>query len=80
MNARIENDKFVVLENSQEKMKFPGIWLRDNCQCSACWDTKSQSRKIDWENFPKEVKIESIEVSLVVFTMFFKVKIQLWKY
>lgn len=67
LNVRVENEKFVVLEKNQEKLKFPGIWLRDNCQCSSCFDKKSQSRKIDWENFPKDVSIDSIEVSRNVF-------------
>lgn len=30
-------------------MKFPTIWLRDNCQCSECFHDTTKSRKINWE-------------------------------
>ncbi|XP_005192213.1 gamma-butyrobetaine dioxygenase [Musca domestica] len=36
--------------NSQERsMKFPIVWLRDNCQCSECFHGTTKSRKTNWE-------------------------------
>ncbi|KAI9555785.1 hypothetical protein GHT06_018301 [Daphnia sinensis] len=31
--------------------EYPLVWLRDNCQCSACFDQSSQSRTINFSQF-----------------------------
>lgn len=48
-----------------EQMKYPLIWLRDNCQCSSCFDAQSKSRTIDWTQFDfQNAHPKSILVSL----------------
>lgn len=47
-----------------ERLKYPLIWLRDNCQCSTCFDAQSKSRTIDWTKFHfKNAHPKSITVS-----------------
>ncbi|CAG4953700.1 unnamed protein product [Colias eurytheme] len=48
------------LDIDGEHLKFPHVWLRDNCQCEQCFHTSARSRIIDYSNFnidskPKEV-------------------------
>lgn len=45
------------------ELKFPGIWLRDNCMCDQCFHKDSLSRKpLRWSNFDCDVKVEHIAV------------------
>jgi len=37
-------------------LTFPGVWLRDNCRCPACFHDSSQSRQLDWDHFDTSVK------------------------
>ncbi|XP_053692645.1 gamma-butyrobetaine dioxygenase-like [Sabethes cyaneus] len=37
-----------------QRLEFPLVWLRDNCQCSKCFHQKSYSRIHDWELFDVE--------------------------
>lgn len=34
-----------------DQLKYPLVWLRDNCQCDECFNPKMQSRTITWTNF-----------------------------
>ncbi|KFB45216.1 AGAP012477-PA-like protein [Anopheles sinensis] len=36
---------------ASERFEFPGVWLRDNCQCSECFHRGSSSRVLNWETF-----------------------------
>jgi len=45
--------------------KFPIIWLRDNCQCAACFDPQTYTRTIDWDNFNFNVRVLKVSVSLL---------------
>lgn len=57
------NGKVVsVKEGSKNSLRFPGIWLRDNCQCEVCYSENAQSRRIDYSDFSFEVKAENVEV------------------
>ncbi|XP_037951103.1 gamma-butyrobetaine dioxygenase-like [Teleopsis dalmanni] len=48
-------------EKQQQTMKFPGIWLRDNCLCDECFHKDSLSRKpLRWNNFDMAVKVQHI--------------------
>lgn len=58
-----ENDVDVTLNPSKETLKFPGVWLRDNCYCEQCFHPTSKSRKHDWNKFDVNVKIDKLEVS-----------------
>ncbi|XP_046611402.1 gamma-butyrobetaine dioxygenase-like [Neodiprion virginianus] len=46
----------LALDTDNNTLKFPTIWLRDNCQCPACFQRHSQSRTIDWGKFDFGVK------------------------
>lgn len=47
-----------------EQLKYPLIWLRDNCQCSSCIDSQTKSRIIDWAKFDfKNAQPKNISVS-----------------
>lgn len=47
-----------------EELKYPLIWLRDNCQCSNCFHAQSKSRTIDWTKFDiRNAQPKSISVS-----------------
>jgi Gamma-butyrobetaine hydroxylase-like, N-terminal len=58
-------DGLVVLsdESNENKLEFPVIWLRDNCQCSACFDPQTYTRLIDWDTFDFNLQLNAIEVS-----------------
>lgn len=52
----ITDHRFVIVNFTNnlcqnERLKFPLVWLRDNCQCSMCFDALSKSRTIDWAKF-----------------------------
>lgn len=48
-----------------EQLKFPLIWLRDNCQCSTCFESISRSRTIDWTKFKlSDAQLKTMTVSL----------------
>lgn len=56
-----EKTKCVVLLKYQ--LKFPAVWLRDNCQCSECFHKDSNSRTIMWKDFDVNVKPLEVQVS-----------------
>lgn len=64
VKASIErNGKVVYVEEaSKDPLRFPAIWLRDNCQCKSCFSQKTQSRIIDYSKFSVDVKAENVEV------------------
>ncbi|XP_063233614.1 gamma-butyrobetaine dioxygenase-like [Bacillus rossius redtenbacheri] len=51
----------VTLSDGQD-CKFPWLWLRDNCQCAACFNSSSYSRIINWESF--DTKVFPVDVSI----------------
>lgn len=51
---------YVELNIRGESLKFPSVWLRDNCQCEKCFHHSAQSRIIDWTNF--NVNVKAVEV------------------
>ncbi|XP_047003044.1 gamma-butyrobetaine dioxygenase-like isoform X1 [Schistocerca americana] len=46
-----------------DQHKFPTTWLRDNCQCSACFSPHMHSRLIHWRNFDVDVHPLSVEAA-----------------
>lgn len=68
LTATVENEKFIVVQENtgnakSEPLKFPGVWLRDNCCCTQCFHPTSKSRKHDWDKFDVKVKVNQIKVS-----------------
>lgn len=77
-NAKLTADqRFVVvdvnkktgkdLNESEKQLKYPSMWLRDNCQCSECFHASSKSRTIDWTTFdlnsakPKSIAVRTLD-------------------
>jgi hypothetical protein len=50
-------------ENSGETLLFPSAWLRDNCQCSSCFNQTLYSRMIPFKEFKGSVLPASVSVS-----------------
>lgn len=49
-------------ETAAVPLKFPLVWLRDNCQCPQCFHRESTSRIIDWTKFDVNVQPDALEV------------------
>lgn len=71
ISAFVQNDKYIIVRENGEfgdgdgigngnAMKFPDVWLRDNCRCPQCFHESSQSRRIDWDKFDTKVKVHDI--------------------
>lgn len=62
------NNNDDVSKNTQ--LKYPLIWLRDNCQCSKCFDAQTKSRTLDWTKFkfenaqPKSISVSGFEMTI----------------
>lgn len=60
------NNEEDVSKNAQ--LKYPLVWLRDNCQCSKCFDAQTKSRILDWTKFkfenaqPKSINVSATEI------------------
>lgn len=66
----LNDDKYVVLNCGESKsLKYPIVWLRDNCQCTECFHGESMSRIIDWSKFDVNVKIDNILVSNFLYSL-----------
>lgn len=52
-------NRLVVQWEDNSKDDYPLVWLRDNCQCSACFDESSQSRTINFEKFNLNHKLQN---------------------
>lgn len=51
----------VRLQFKGETLKFPSVWLRDNCQCEKCFHSSAKSRTIDWRDFDGNVKATDVK-------------------
>ena len=68
LNASVTGDgKFVLVQvsakSNEDEMKFPTVWLRDNCQCSDCFHSGTLSRKINWNNLKMNTIITKINTN-----------------
>ncbi|XP_070493633.1 gamma-butyrobetaine dioxygenase-like [Chironomus tepperi] len=59
-NETIELTSNVKDSDSIKSLKFPFVWLRDNCKCEKCHHPSSSSRIINWEKFDVTVKPKNI--------------------
>lgn len=51
--------RLIVKWKDNFKDEYPLMWLRDNCQCPACFDQSSQSRTINFSKFMLDPKSKS---------------------
>lgn len=66
VKVRSENNGRIVsllLQSPGDPLRYPTVWLRDNCTCSECFHEQSMSRTIDWEVFDVNIQIRDIWVS-----------------
>ncbi|CAH2050954.1 unnamed protein product, partial [Iphiclides podalirius] len=59
----------ITLRIRGETLKFPHVWLRDNCQCEQCYHKTAKSRILDWNMFdvnrrPVEVRQDESSVNV----------------
>ncbi|CAH0405123.1 unnamed protein product [Chilo suppressalis] len=57
--VRFLND-FLNVEIAGESLKFPHVWLRDNCQCEHCFHSSAKSRILDWSKFDLNIKPKQV--------------------
>ncbi|XP_039962480.1 gamma-butyrobetaine dioxygenase [Bactrocera tryoni] len=69
LSASVEEGKYVLVQRHKSCdnaiMKFPSVWLRDNCYCEQCYHHSSKSRRIDWDRFGTEVVALDVQVDSV---------------
>lgn len=61
LSARIVDDaSYIEVEATGHRaappLSFPSVWLRDNCRCSSCFHSTSQSRHHNWDHFDVTVR------------------------
>ncbi|KAL9878527.1 gamma-butyrobetaine dioxygenase [Glossina fuscipes] len=61
-----ETNGFIVIQEDshQELLKYPSVWLRDNCYCNACFHPITKSRIHNWDEFDVNVKAEYLQVNV----------------
>ncbi|KAH8419944.1 hypothetical protein KR009_004309 [Drosophila setifemur] len=41
-------------------LRYPQVWLRDNCQCAECFHASTKARKSHWERGPLHVGVSQV--------------------
>ncbi|XP_017006708.2 gamma-butyrobetaine dioxygenase [Drosophila takahashii] len=49
-----------VQEEQGQPLKYPQVWLRDNCQCAECFHAATRARKSHWERGPINQKVSQV--------------------
>ncbi|XP_015588800.1 gamma-butyrobetaine dioxygenase [Cephus cinctus] len=67
--AMFNSKDIITISTKNGPLKFPSVWLRDNCQCPNCFHQESQSRTIDWGHFdfntiPLAVELKETDLSI----------------
>ncbi|XP_054730640.1 gamma-butyrobetaine dioxygenase [Anastrepha obliqua] len=62
LSASVAEGNVVVVQepNGGAPLKFPSVWLRDNCQCSCCFHKNTKSRQANWMRGNVESRIRNI--------------------
>lgn len=50
-----------VQEEKGAALKYPQVWLRDNCQCPECFHAATRARKSHWERGPVNVEVAKVD-------------------
>lgn len=53
-------DDYVKVNFQGKSLKFPSVWLRDNCQCEQCFHKSAKSRILDLNAFNVNVKVKTL--------------------
>ncbi|CAG9796274.1 unnamed protein product [Diatraea saccharalis] len=51
---------YLKVEIAGDNLKFPHVWLRDNCQCEQCFHSSAKSRIFDWSKFDLDIKPKGV--------------------
>ncbi|EDV99781.1 gamma-butyrobetaine dioxygenase [Drosophila grimshawi] len=66
LSARIVDEANIEVQLAQvatsAALTYPGVWLRDNCRCPACFHSNSQSRQLNWQDFDATVRPLSLHM------------------
>ena len=56
-----QNDPDLELEADGHMLRFPAVWLRDNCPCAECLDPVSGQKLKDITELPDDVAVSAAE-------------------
>ena len=56
-----QNEKNLELEADGRMLRFPAVWLRDNCPCAECLDPVSGQKLKDIAELPEDVAVSAAE-------------------
>jgi gamma-butyrobetaine dioxygenase len=56
-----QNEKNLELEADGNMLRFPAVWLRDNCPCAKCLDAASGQKLTDITELPQDVAVSAAE-------------------
>jgi gamma-butyrobetaine dioxygenase len=65
MNAApaLSTESTVEIAVGAEVLRFPAVWLRDNCDCAACVDRGSGQKLFGIEDLPEDLSVTGVEAS-----------------
>lgn len=55
-----KNEEHLKVDIKGHILKFPYVWLRDNCQCEKCFHYSAKSRILDWSYFNPNIKPKEV--------------------
>ncbi|XP_017137643.1 gamma-butyrobetaine dioxygenase [Drosophila miranda] len=59
--ARLASPSIVEIDEADgQRLKYPQVWLRDNCQCTECFHAATRARKSNWERGPLHVGAQRV--------------------
>lgn len=59
-------EDLVLREDDRPELRYPHVWLRDNCQCPTCFHQATNSRVINIEQFDFDSRPVKASVSLTL--------------
>ncbi|XP_052856894.1 gamma-butyrobetaine dioxygenase [Drosophila gunungcola] len=51
---------YVEIKEQDSSLKYPPVWLRDNCQCAECFHAATRARKSHWERGPVNIEVQQV--------------------
>lgn len=58
--VRLCPDYVEVQEEQGNLLKYPQVWLRDNCQCAECFHAATRARKSHWDRGPLNIPVSQV--------------------
>ncbi|KAL0276202.1 UNVERIFIED_CONTAM: hypothetical protein PYX00_003816 [Menopon gallinae] len=57
--TKIDQDKCLKITNGQRSNNYYYLWLRDHCRCDKCYNSITAQRKLNIDEIPTDVKVET---------------------